>query len=359
MEQNDLLPKSNQSLIQKRLKNFKKSLIRTMAGLGTAAILLTGTGCDQTIKPDTTNPIIDKETSQMPTLEKYKEKEYTSSIGKSLLTSNEAKEKENEFNTWYKENEVGGLDFLKMFNDLDLHPLCYDFFRDYYGGNITNEEINKKAKIACQFVDEENNLYVQYYFSNKTNGLNDDFDDFISKFNIVLLKFDLSQEIAQDLINSGLSQNNIKNLTLLQYIVNNFNYEVVSKEICNSINRNFNIRYIDKEKQSKSVGQNAVSISMDLENNIKNIYILSPLDTSSGYCLWIVKKNMSEKELKTISMDNNEDYLEYPSSSSTRFINIYDKDNLQEGTIDIEKKNVYYIGDYYDSLYWGVDYTVD
>lgn len=396
--QKNLLSNERDSLLKRlsnnlKNKNLKKSLIRTMAGLGTAAILLTSTACDESsINYEDTNPTIEntehvntdtnninKETEntdttietitpnidnnsdssyEIPSLTKYKAKDYTSTIGKSLLNNNEAKTKEKEFKTWYKDNEISGLSFDKMFNDLNLHPLCYDFFREYYGDNATDTEIQQKAKIACQFVDVDGNLYVQYYFLNNSNDLETEIAWVMGKFNSALLKFNLPKDVSNDLVNSGLSQDNAKNLILLKYIVNNYDYEVLAKEIYNNnVNGNHDVSYIEG-KTSKPVYDRAVSSVANLEDKVTTTYVLANYDDndSTKHCLYSVKKKMSEMDINKITSAGNDDYNEYPNINATKRIKIY-SDNLPEDYIDISKKDILYIGDYEDYAYWGVDYT--
>lgn len=253
MEQNDLLPKSNQSLIQKRLKNFKKSLIRTMAGLGTAAILLTGTGCDQTIKPDTTNPIIDKETDYTyqdtePTVTTPTETEptVTDKVGETEPVETNPVEQDGYVsdvankiinNTKYEEYKAE----LETVNSTDMpfisstnyscygtsfNPTNYDYFKTIYP-NASEDEICYGTRVYTDFTID-NDLYVCFASMPRLNNIDD--GNYVLKS---LFRYDnISEDILNDLAFS--KDNALDHTLILKSVIDNNSGILLAESVLNT-----------------------------------------------------------------------------------------------------------------------------
>ena len=229
MGNNDLLPKS---LIQKRL-NLKKSLIRTMAGLGTAAILFTGTGCDQTIgTTETVDPIINRETEYL-----YQDTEPT--VTTPIETEGaETSQGEREPVVIESYNDIVSSGKLEEYQQIfeaeqaspyetmaygtRFNPTCYDYFRNLYP-EATDDEISKYTRIYFEFVSD-NDLYVALSSSvrmQKMEGIPNGIEQYS------FLKFENIGEYEEKLNDSN--NDVFKHSILLNEVMNNYNYDIMAE----------------------------------------------------------------------------------------------------------------------------------
>lgn len=256
--QNDLLPKSSEenSLLRKLLnqsKNLKKSLIRTMAGLSTAAVLLTGTACDTT-QLDTTTPVIDKVTedthqSTEPVETNSVETEpiqieQKSDLAKELYGVDTYKQYEDEYNAYinhYNGKSLGGG------YGLSFSPINYDYFRNLFP-NKTDEELLDNVCISFYAISD-NDLYIAFTaMANLGSDKLNVNDRYISLFKYA----DLDDEIIEELK----KENSLDLILLLNYVVSNNIPELLAQNLnnYNKMDRSyvqFYVNGLDKENSEK------------------------------------------------------------------------------------------------------------
>ena len=341
------LLQNEESLIKRLLETLrknKKNLIRTIAGVSAAAMIATGAGCAEASQEDPYS------------LNEYVPKEYTSEIANDLFSSEKYTSLNKNYEL-YKTQNGNSNDFTTICNELNVYPICYDFFKNYYGDDMNTSEINKKVSLVCQFLDEDSNLYLQYYFDNNTGDTEEGYK------NSVLLKYQLSTDIVNDLIYSSKTQDNVKNLLLLENVVNDYEYEVVAKEIINCSNSPV-IDFAYSNGSVKVVDNRMVTSCIDLDNNLIYTYAVVESETDpTNHVLYRIENSLSKQSLLKIGRASNTDTEEYPFIIDSYLVYIFKDSNFGKSSIPEEykctKKDIIYVGDYIDNVYKGVDYTND
>ena len=323
---------------QKMVDAIKSPKIKKQAlALLASAVMLTSAGCAE-VDP-----------SSLCTSKDYNRREYSSIVSKDLFTDERYSSINEEYQDWYSEKAQSWTGFSNIFEDLKIHPLNYKFFKDYYGENMPIEEINKKVLLVCQFVDEDGALYVQYAFDNKGEC------DEGSK-NAVLLKYNLPIDVVNDLIKSGLSKDNVKNLMILENIVNDYDHEVLAKQIITypgGTAGKLSVAYPDSTVEY--LDTRCVAKNRDIYTDVASIYAVAT-DANGKHSFYIIEQKLTEDHLRHNSGAGNEDYMEYPRIvTELTLINgdSYGKSPLPEG-YHHEQKEIIYVGDYIDEVYKGV-----